>query len=132
MAGRKGFMIYTDWWKALSVLTGEELRQMLQAMVDFTESEREPEFADRLLRSQWEMIRTRMVHDAERYEQTKRARQGAANKRWEKQREEQARDTTQPAAEQRSYGTPFRGRPSNSAYKTREEMDDGMDQYLNW
>lgn len=127
MAGRKGFMMYTEWWRAMSVLSGEELRRLLQAMVDYTESGSEPQFTDRLLYSQWEMIRTRMERDAQRYEQTKRARQEAVNKRWEKAAQE---TQSQPPKEQRNY--PAATKTGNGYAKTRQQMDDGMDQYLNW
>lgn len=128
MAGRKGFMMYTEWWRAMSVLSGEELRRLLQAMVDYTESGSEPQFTDRLLYSQWEMIRTRMERDAQRYEQTKRARQEAAGKRWEKAAEVQP--VSKPINEQRGYSAP--AKTGNGYAKTRQQMDDGMDQYLNW
>ncbi|MBR5217636.1 MAG: hypothetical protein IKV68_04680 [Oscillospiraceae bacterium] len=84
MKKQKGFMIYLDWWEAMSLLTGDELHSFLQAMVDFTRSGAETKFEDRLLQGHWALIQSRMIRDRERYEKTCKMRQAAANKRWGK------------------------------------------------
>ena len=85
---------------------------MLSAMAEFTRTDTEPQFTDSGLQGMWVMFRGKMSRDRERYEQTCRMRREAANKRWEK--------AEKPAPKRSSYNM------------TRQEMDDGMDKYLDW
>lgn len=112
MGNRKGFMMYLEWCDAIAQLPAEKQGQMLSAMAEFTRTDTEPQFTDSGLQGMWVMFRGKMSRDRERYEQTCRMRREAANKRWEK--------AEKPA-------------PKRSGYNmTRQEMDDGMDKYLDW
>ena len=107
-----GVMLYAEIWEALQELKDREIVRMLGAMMEYSQNGTEPQFEEHYMRAQWKLIRSRLDRNAEQYEARCQQRREAANKRWEK-------------AEKSA--------PKRSGYNmTRQEMDGGMDKYLDW
>ncbi len=126
---KPGFLFYFDWKHIFSALSPAEQGTLLTALLTYAETGQKPLFDTPTMTIAWSALWPRLDEDARRYDSIVQARRDAAGKRWDKQR----RETTAPPASAPQRTSPYPHKSlANSAYKTREAMDDGMDEYLNW
>ena len=111
---RPGFMFYFDWQHILRALSDDQRGKLVLAMVDYAEREQMPHFDDPVTAMAWNALWPRLDEDKERYEAVTNKRRDAATKRW-------SPTPPQHSAPRRTNTPP-----------TRQEMDDGMDKYLDW
>ena len=125
---KPGFLFYFDRKYIFSTLSPAEQGTLLMAALTYAETGQRPQFTDRIMSMAWNALWPRLDEDARRYESIVQSKRAAANKRWDRSSPE---TTPPPSAPQRS--TPRTPKsPANSAFKSHQAIDDGMDQYLNW
>ena len=86
MKQQPGVMLYFDVRESIAQLSYEEKGMLLDAILDYGQHGREPEFAGGGLCFIWPFVRRDIHRDSERYEAMRAQRKAAIEKRWEKER----------------------------------------------
>jgi len=86
MKQQPGVMLYFDVRESIAQLSYEEKGMLLDAILDYGQHGREPEFAGGGLCFIWPFVRRDIHRDSERYEALRAQRKAAIEKRWEKER----------------------------------------------
>ena len=85
MKSKPGIMFYFDVWHVIETLPESEQLLMLKGIFHYGEWGEVPQLPDKLALA-WEMFRTRLDADQERYENRVRKSREAAEKRWSKEK----------------------------------------------
>ena len=113
MKQQPGVMLYFDVRESIAQLSYEEKGMLLDAILDYGQHGREPEFAGGGLCFIWPFVRKDIHRDSERYEAMRAQRKAAIEKRWEKERA--IRDDTSVYEPIREIPTTTTPSPTSSA-----------------
>ena len=113
MKQQPGVMLYFDVRESIAQLSYEEKGMLLDAILDYGQHGREPEFAGGGLCFIWPFDRKDIHRDSERYEAMRAQRKAAIEKRWEKERA--IRDDTSVYEPIREIPTTTTPSPTSSA-----------------
>ena len=92
MKQQPGVMLYFDVRESIAQLSYEEKGMLLDAILDYGQHGREPEFAGGGLCFIWPFVRRDIHRDSERYEEIRSKRRAAATKRWQAEEEPMQED----------------------------------------
>lgn len=90
---KKSFVFYTRYRKLFERLTAEEVRDVVFAMIEYTETGDQPEYEDRAVAMAWDEIKEQLDFDDAEYRKTCAKRKAAAEARWSKEAENMQKDT---------------------------------------
>lgn len=89
---KKSFVFYTRYRKLFERLTAEEVRDVVFAMIEYTETGDQPEYEDRAVAMAWDEIKEQLDFDDAEYRKTCAKRKAAAEARWNKEAENMQKD----------------------------------------
>ena len=68
MSKKKSFIFYYDWWDIFEPLSKEQKADLLTGIFDYIKKEKEPEYDELALKISFNIIRTTLNRDGEKYE----------------------------------------------------------------
>lgn len=87
MTKKPGFMLYGEWENFFTLLSATAVKELIQVLFIYYRTEEEPTIKNPKVKAVWDVLRSRMDRDTERYERVAELRRNAANVRWERERQ---------------------------------------------
>lgn len=89
---KPGVMIYFDMFVGMKKLDYGQKGMLFEAIMEYSQTGQEPKFDDFACDVAWDFIRPRLDSDSKRYEDVVEVRKAAAEARWEKEKDADAKN----------------------------------------